>query len=364
MKQSIWKRSVLGLGLLAAIQAVTPVAAATGGCVVFDRCLAQGRQAVDRKDTKTAIAMYETAATLAGGNNAQLAEAYAGLSAAHEAAGDYVSALAYIERARTVSPYKQAAIEKSYKTLLAAHPSMTAADIQRKLAMDQSIASSERVQFAAVDADTASAAVEPDEGGGYTANMGQVRGIGLDVASAETNEEYKPKPRSSSHSASHSQPRSAKPARSHAPAEPSRPRQAATSHKKPRYAGASRSAGSYEHLPSLELRINFEYNSAVLTPDGARQADELGQALSDILRKQPGARFILLGHTDLYGSEGYNLALSRDRANSVKSYLSANFSALASSLRAEGAGKRAPLFEDTDEASQRLNRRVEVKQLM
>ena len=67
MKQSIWKRSVLGLGLLAAIQAVTPVAAATGGCVVFDRCLAQGRQAVDRKDTKTAIAMYETAATLAGG---------------------------------------------------------------------------------------------------------------------------------------------------------------------------------------------------------------------------------------------------------------------------------------------------------
>ena len=299
-----------------------------------------------------------------GGNNAQLAEAYAGLSAAHEAAGDYVSALAYIERARTVSPYKQAAIEKSYKTLLAAHPSMTAADIQRKLAMDQSIASSERVQFAAVDADTASAAVEPDEGGGYTANMGQVRGIGLDVASAETNEEYKPKPRSSSHSASHSQPRSTKPARSHAPAEPSRTRQAATSHKKPRYAGASRSAGSYEHLPSLELRINFEYNSAVLTPDGARQADELGQALSDILRKQPGARFILLGHTDLYGSEGYNLALSRDRANSVKSYLSANFSALASSLRAEGAGKRAPLFEDTDEASQRLNRRVEVKQLM
>jgi outer membrane protein OmpA-like peptidoglycan-associated protein len=115
--------------------------------------------------------------------------------------------------------------------------------------------------------------------------------------------------------------------------------------------------------PSLDLRINFEFNSAILTPDGKQQAQELGKALVQILDEDKQAKFVLLGHTDIFGSEQYNINLSKDRAESVKSYLTENFPPLGTTLRTEGMGKRHVLSGSSDEESQKLNRRVEVKRL-
>ena len=70
---------------------------------------------------------------------------------------------------------------------------------------------------------------------------------------------------------------------------------------------------------SIDLQVNFEYASAVLSADARIVLDNLGSALSDDALR--GARFRIAGHTDARGSDAYNLALSRQRARSVADYL-------------------------------------------
>jgi len=68
-----------------------------------------------------------------------------------------------------------------------------------------------------------------------------------------------------------------------------------------------------------------------------------------------------VGHTDVFGGEEFNDHLSEDRAAAVKAYLSKIYPDLAGKLSERGMGKRQPLYRETDDVSQRLNRRVEVK---
>ena len=97
---------------------------------------------------------------------------------------------------------------------------------------------------------------------------------------------------------------------------------------------------------SVQLRIQFAFDSAEIDSEGLRQLDELATALSkqDLRDK----RVHIIGHTDSLGSADYNQRLSERRARSVQQEVS-------------GMGEREPLYPgDTDEVY-RLNRRVEVK---
>ncbi|MCU0901851.1 MAG: OmpA family protein [Cypionkella sp.] len=62
--------------------------------------------------------------------------------------------------------------------------------------------------------------------------------------------------------------------------------------------------------------VTFAFNSAVLTPEAqrilARQADWI--------RQFPELRFSVYGHTDLVGSNGYNQALGKRRAQAVVAF--------------------------------------------
>jgi outer membrane protein OmpA-like peptidoglycan-associated protein len=62
--------------------------------------------------------------------------------------------------------------------------------------------------------------------------------------------------------------------------------------------------------------ITFAFNSAALTPEAQRILDQQ----AGWIRQFPELRFRVYGHTDLVGSDGYNKALGKRRAEAVVAY--------------------------------------------
>ena len=75
-----------------------------------------------------------------------------------------------------------------------------------------------------------------------------------------------------------------------------------------------------EPLPSIDLEILFEYNSASIQPDQVPSLISLSRDLSEIDFTR--AQLVLMGHTDGVGSAAYNRELSHRRAQSVARFLS------------------------------------------
>jgi outer membrane protein OmpA-like peptidoglycan-associated protein len=110
---------------------------------------------------------------------------------------------------------------------------------------------------------------------------------------------------------------------------------------------------------SIDLEVNFEYNSSLLSPDARIVLDNLGRAL-----KKPelaASKFVIAGHTDGKGTDAYNLELSRQRAKSVAEYLSRTHAVSLSRLVVKGYGKQQLL--DTSNPENPINRRVQVTNL-
>ncbi len=117
-------------------------------------------------------------------------------------------------------------------------------------------------------------------------------------------------------------------------------------------------AGGDNAASKIPIWIQFEFDRADLTPQGAAQSAELGRAIStEALRH---FRFRIIGHTDLIGTPEYNLALSRRRAEAVAAYLAGQFKIAPTRLVAEGHGMTEPLVAQGSRDQQALNRRVEV----
>lgn len=70
---------------------------------------------------------------------------------------------------------------------------------------------------------------------------------------------------------------------------------------------------------SVMLRINFALESANLTPEALRDLDQVAAALLD--PRLTDVAVLLEGHTDASGAAGYNLDLSRRRADAVLAHL-------------------------------------------
>ncbi|AKS41446.1 OmpA family protein [Wenzhouxiangella marina] len=110
---------------------------------------------------------------------------------------------------------------------------------------------------------------------------------------------------------------------------------------------------------SIDLSIEFAFNSAALLPEGQRQVDILGRAFNgDRLRPY---RFRIIGHTDAVGSAEYNQALSERRAQAVRAALIEGHGIDPDRLVAEGAGE-AELIDGLAEDA-REHRRVEISVL-
>ena len=111
--------------------------------------------------------------------------------------------------------------------------------------------------------------------------------------------------------------------------------------------------------PSIDLAINFEFASAKLTPDARIALDALGQALNDAALRE--SRFRVAGHTDAVGGDAANLALSKQRAQSVAEYLARQHNVAQARLTVEGFGRSQLL--DAANPRNAMNRRVQIENL-
>ncbi|MEI6493515.1 MAG: OmpA family protein, partial [Verrucomicrobiota bacterium] len=101
----------------------------------------------------------------------------------------------------------------------------------------------------------------------------------------------------------------------------------------------------------------FDYDS----PDLRIEALASLRKLALLIQRNPGARFVIEGHTDSFGSEEYNLELSRKRAESVKAWLTESMGLKADSIQTVGYGKSRLLTPaDGTVEQQQINRRVEI----
>jgi len=108
--------------------------------------------------------------------------------------------------------------------------------------------------------------------------------------------------------------------------------------------------------PKIDLEINFDYNSANISSRSLASVQALGRALSNPELK--GSTFVVAGHTDAVGSDGYNQDLSERRADSIKRYLVDKFAIPGSDLVTVGYGKTK--LKDPANPTSEVNRRVQV----
>jgi OOP family OmpA-OmpF porin len=115
-------------------------------------------------------------------------------------------------------------------------------------------------------------------------------------------------------------------------------------------------------IDRLTIHVNFDFDKSVI-----RKVDmaELKKA-SEFVRKYPGSKVKLEGHTDSRGTEEYNQTLSEKRAEAVRQWLIKDGAAEKAKILATGYGELKPIAPNTtpdgkDNPEGRAeNRRVEV----
>ncbi len=115
-------------------------------------------------------------------------------------------------------------------------------------------------------------------------------------------------------------------------------------------------------IASVNLKFDFDLNSAKLKPSAQRLLNALGEALSD--HRLATSRISINGHTDSSGSEQYNLKLSYSRAKSVRDFLTDRFRIDTNRLPVFGFGESLPLNNNITVMDRQVNRRVEIALLL
>lgn len=106
----------------------------------------------------------------------------------------------------------------------------------------------------------------------------------------------------------------------------------------------------------LSLPVRFAFGSAEILPAARTQLD----AVAAGIKMLPAETVITIeGHTDAVGSDAYNLALSRERALSVRDYLVGRHGIDISHLKTAGYGEGRPI--EGRDPYDGVNRRVEFR---
>ncbi|MQY51270.1 OmpA family protein [Rhodocyclus tenuis] len=89
---------------------------------------------------------------------------------------------------------------------------------------------------------------------------------------------------------------------------------------------------------TLSADALFDFDKAVLRPEGKKKLDELAAKVADIKLEV----IIAVGHADRFGTDAYNQKLSEKRAAAVKEYLVSK-GLEANRVYTEGKGKKQPV---------------------
>ncbi len=103
--------------------------------------------------------------------------------------------------------------------------------------------------------------------------------------------------------------------------------------------------------------IQFEFNSSVLRTSSYSTLDNVSSAL----RADNAKSLQLDGHASAEGTDAYNMQLSVDRANAVKTYL-VNSGVDAKKVAVQGYGESRPIASNATEEGRVVNRRVEFRE--
>jgi OOP family OmpA-OmpF porin len=104
--------------------------------------------------------------------------------------------------------------------------------------------------------------------------------------------------------------------------------------------------------------IQFDFDSSVLRTSSYSVLD----AVSADMRATSGKTVTLSGYASSEGTAAHNIRLSKDRANSVKTYL-VNSGVEAKRIKVKGLGETNPIADNSTEEGRVMNRRVEFKQM-
>lgn len=113
----------------------------------------------------------------------------------------------------------------------------------------------------------------------------------------------------------------------------------------------------------------FEFGSAEVRPVAIDQLRKLGE----LIQKSPSVTFSIEGYTDSFGDAAYNLQLSQQRAEAVRSWLVQNMEVNPDHIKAAGFGATRFLAApkpvdmhsqasiDAEKLHEQPNRRVEIR---
>ncbi len=101
---------------------------------------------------------------------------------------------------------------------------------------------------------------------------------------------------------------------------------------------------------TFDSGLMFDFDSYTLTPGTKENLTGLAKTLN----KYPDTNILIEGHTDKKGTEKYNMNLSKQRAQSVATYME-QLNVLNSRITTNGYGELQPISENDQQ-----NRRVEV----
>ena len=106
-----------------------------------------------------------------------------------------------------------------------------------------------------------------------------------------------------------------------------------------------------------ELMIYFDFNKSKLKTD-----PQLGGIIAPFkawLDKYPGSRLLITGHTDLVGTNEYNMQLGLERAQIVAGYIQ-TLGINGSRIQVESRGETQPIAGYITEENRAKNRRTEI----
>lgn len=109
-------------------------------------------------------------------------------------------------------------------------------------------------------------------------------------------------------------------------------------------------------IDRMTLMVNFDFDKSII-----REGDKakLKKAI-DFVKKYPGFKIKIEGHTDYIGTEKYNQGLSERRAEAVKKYLVKGGGIDGKRLTTVGYGESKPVASNKTKEGRAKNRRVEI----
>src|SRR5688572_30543830 len=102
--------------------------------------------------------------------------------------------------------------------------------------------------------------------------------------------------------------------------------------------------------------LTFQSGQDVVQPQYRALLDKVRQA-ADVF---PRSQIVIEGHTDSYGGDENNLALSRSRAEAVSGYLTSELNVPAVRISSVGYGETQPIANNDTEQGRARNRRIDV----